>query len=74
MEKAVQGRRLERGKIVLVGDSDVDMEAGKRFGCRTVLVLSGRNKRKDVRSLSVRPDFVKKDLWETAQWLIRKRS
>ena len=72
LEKAVKGRRLRRRQIFYVGDSDVDVQAGKKFGCRTVLVLSGRHKRRDIRSLPVKPDFVKKDLWEAARWLIRK--
>lgn len=74
MERAVKGLRLPRRKIFMIGDSDVDVEAGRRFGCRTILVLSGRSKRADVKRLSVRPDLVKKDLWEAAQWLVKKKS
>ena len=74
MQKAVKGRRLDRRKLFMVGDSDVDIEAGNRFGCRTVLVLSGRNKQKDVHALAVKPDFVKKNLWEAAKWLTQKKS
>ena len=71
MENAVKGLRVKRHAAVFVGDSAEDIEAGNRFGCRTVLVLSGRNKRKDVRFLPVKPDYVKKDLLETAKWLIK---
>jgi D-glycero-D-manno-heptose 1,7-bisphosphate phosphatase len=68
-ERALRGRRLDRRRMFVVGDSIEDILAGKRFGCRTVLVLSGRNKKRDVPSLPAKPDFVKKDLWETARWL-----
>ena len=71
MEKAVKGLRVKRRNAVFVGDSAEDMEAGNRFGCRTVLVLSGRNKQKDVKFLPVKPDYIKKDLLETAKWLIK---
>ena len=71
MEKAVKGLRVKRRDAVFVGDSAEDIEAGNHFGCRTVLVLSGRNKAKDVRFLPAKPDYVKKDLFETAQWLIK---
>jgi histidinol-phosphate phosphatase family protein len=74
LERALAGRRVRRRKIFFIGDSAEDIGAGKNFGCRTVLVLSGRNKRKDVRSLGIKPDFVRKDLWEAARWLIRKKS
>lgn len=73
-ERAVRGRRVDRRRTFVVGDSAEDILAGRKLGCRTVLVLSGRNKRRDVRSLPAKPDFVKKDLWETARWLTRKRS
>ncbi len=74
MEKAVKDRGVKRREAVFVGDSAEDVEAANKFGCKSVLVLSGRNKKKDVRFLPLKPDFVKKDLWETAQWLTRKRS
>ena len=74
MEKAVKGRRVKRREAVFVGDSAEDIEAANKFGCRSVLVLSGRNKKKDVRFLPLKPDFVKKNLWETAKWLTQKRS
>jgi D-glycero-D-manno-heptose 1,7-bisphosphate phosphatase len=73
LKKAVGARRIDRRTIFFVGDSAEDIGAGKNFGLRTVLVLSGRNKRRDVRSLGIRPDFVKKDLWETAQWLTKRK-
>ncbi|MCJ7827618.1 HAD-IIIA family hydrolase [Patescibacteria group bacterium] len=42
-----------------VGDSVGDIEAGSKFGCQTVLVLSGQTKRRvEVKSWSYRPDFV----------------
>ncbi len=72
MERAVKGRGVDPRKSFFVGDSAEDMEAGSRFGCRTVLVLSGRNKKKDVRSLPVKPDHVKKNLLEVATWLTKK--
>jgi histidinol phosphatase-like enzyme len=74
LERALAGRRLDRRKIFFVGDSAEDIGAGRNFGCRTVLVLSGRNKRRDVRRLGVKPDLVKKDLWEAACWLVRRKS
>ena len=73
LEEALKGRRRNDGPMVFVGDSEVDVEAGKNFGCRTVLVLSGRMSRKDVKSLSVKPDFVKKDLWDAANWILKKK-
>jgi len=53
-----------------VGDSRVDIEAGKAIGCRTVLVLSGRNKRRP--SWEPKPEAVRKDLWDAVNWILKK--
>ncbi len=74
LKKALRGRRLDRSKIYFIGDSEEDVQAAKNFGCRSVLVLSGRLKKKDLTGLAVKPDAVKKDLREAARWLLRKRS
>ena len=57
-------------EAVFVGDSRVDIEAGKAIGCRTVLVLSGRNRRRP--RWEMRPDAVCKDLWDAVTWILKK--
>ena len=74
LEKAVRGLKIPRRKIFFIGDSHEDIQAGHDFGCRTILVLSGRTKRKGVRYFSVKPEFVKKNLLEAARWILKKRS
>jgi D-glycero-D-manno-heptose 1,7-bisphosphate phosphatase len=73
LKKALGKRKVDVSKLYFIGDSKEDMETGKNFGCQTVLVLSGRNKKSDVKNLPVKPDFVKKDLWEAACWILKKR-
>ena len=72
-KKAIRGRKIDLKSTYFIGDSEEDVMAGKGLGCRTVLVLSGRNKRRDVRAFSVKPDLIKKDLWEAARWIARKK-
>ena len=55
-----------------VGDSRVDVEAGKAIGCRTVLVLSGRNRRRP--RWDIKPNTVRKDLWEAVNWILKQAS
>lgn len=74
LEKALRGRRLERSKLFFIGDSEEDIRAGKNFGCRTILVLSGRLKKRDIPGLPTKPDVVKKNLKEAAEWLLKQRS
>ncbi len=73
LKKAVGTRKIKRSEICFIGDSEEDMEAAKNFGCRPVLVLSGRSKKKDVPALSVKPDAVHKNLWEAARWLVNQK-
>ena len=73
-KKAVEGRDVEWKETFYVGDSEEDMAAGKALGCKTVLVLSGRTGLDDVKTLRSTPDYVKKDLWEAAEWIIRRKS
>ena len=73
-ETAIKGYRIPRKKIFFLGDSQEDIQAAKNFGCRSILVLSGRLKKKDIPHLETKPDFVHKNLWEASKWLIEKRS
>jgi D-glycero-D-manno-heptose 1,7-bisphosphate phosphatase len=72
VKKAVKGLRVDKKASVFIGDSDVDVEAGKKYGCRTGLVLTGRTKRAEARAFGVKPDRVYRDLWEAAKWLTKK--
>jgi histidinol-phosphate phosphatase family protein len=45
-----------------VGDTEVDVTAGKTAGCQTIFVLSGMSDRNMVRTWKVRPDYTVEDL------------
>ncbi len=72
-KKAIKGRQINLGSTYFIGDSEEDMQAGENLGCQKLLVLSGRLKRSNVKSLSVKPDVIKKDLWSAAQWIVKKK-
>ena len=50
-----------------VGDTKSDILTGHRAGCNTILVLSGRASRRNVRWWGVKPDFIVKDLFEATK-------
>lgn len=54
----------------LVGDSSWDIEAGRKVGCRTVLVLSGLTSEEEAAE-AVKADYVALDLEEAAHWIIK---
>jgi len=71
-KKAAGKRRIRWSGVYFIGDSPEDIEAGKRIGCKTVLVLSGRMKRKDVLALPEAPDRVEKNLLAAARWILKQ--
>jgi len=57
-----------------VGDAEVDVQAGKAAGTKTILVLSGKTKdAKETESWAVKPDFITKDLREAAEMIIEAK-
>jgi len=54
-----------------IGDGSMDVEAGKRVGCKTILLLSGKSKLADVQGWEYKPDFIKKDLFEAIDWILK---
>lgn len=61
---------IDLSSSYLVGDKRSDIEAGRRAGCTTVLVLTGKAGA-DESNLPSRPDFVAKDLQAAAQRITR---
>lgn len=45
-----------------VGDTESDVQAGKNAGCKTIFVLSGREKERHMRKWRVRPDYIVRNL------------
>ena len=56
----------------MIGDTDTDIEAGRRAGCRTVLVEHAHSRHK--RAGAAAPDVVASDLGEAAAAILRRES
>jgi len=68
--RAAKEHGIDLAASVMIGDSDRDVLAGKRAGCRTVLVLSGLLTREQVENAPCKPDFVAGDLSEAADYVV----
>lgn len=55
-----------------VGDTEVDIKAGRNAGCKTVFVLSGREDRGYMKRWDVRPDFIVEDLYAAAELILKE--
>jgi len=53
---------INLNKSWLIGDKTSDIQTGKNAGCKTILVETGYAGRDNL--VSVKPDFVAKDLWD----------
>lgn len=56
----------------MIGDSLVDIQAGKAARCKTILVLSGKEKISQKKHWEVHPDLIRKNLLEAVRWVLRQ--
>lgn len=71
--KAAEDLDIDLGRSVMVGDTERDIVAGKRAGCKTVLVLTGGLTREDASAMACVPDFVAEDLRAAADHIAAGR-
>lgn len=72
LEAAIKKYSVVPRDTYIVGDSIVDVQAGKGAGVNTIFVLSGKTGMDEMRKWNVKPDYVFKDLLETVKWLLVK--
>jgi len=72
LEAAIKKYSVAPRDTYIVGDSIVDVLAGKLAGVNTIFVLSGKTSEDEMRKWNVKPDYVFKDLLETVKWLLVK--
>ncbi len=73
LKKAVCGRQVDLKNSYFIGDSMIDVKTGKAFGCKTVLVLSGREKLKNAFKWDVSPDFIARSLSAAAKNILKNK-
>ena len=61
LEQAAHDFSITKDRVIIVGDKDPDIEAGKRWGCKTVRIIN------DQYPDTIRADFHIKDLVELAE-------
>ncbi|MBN1956503.1 MAG: HAD family hydrolase [Anaerolineae bacterium] len=75
LQQAAAEHGIELADSFIVGDKGTDLEAGRRVGCRTVLVLTGYgpDERRRLETAGPRPDFVARDLSEAVEWILTRQ-
>lgn len=72
LEKGAAEHGVNLHKTYFIGDGKVDIIAGRRAGCRTVFVLSGKTSREEMEKWDEAPDFIFENLLRAVEWIIIK--
>ena len=71
IKKVTKGLDIDFKKTYFIGDSRLDIGAGKNMGCKTILLLTGKENPDDVKNWEHKPDFIKYDLREAVKWILK---
>lgn len=64
---------IDFSKTYFIGDSDIDVIAGKNIGAKTILVLTGKIKSKEeTENWEIKPDYIFKNLKEAAEFITKR--
>ena len=66
---AVKELDIDINNSFMIGDKSSDSEAGRRAGCRTIVIGGGIN-HQQMEVLSQPADHIATDLWEAVKWLL----
>ncbi len=69
--KAAQELEIALECSFMVGDTEMDIKAGKAVGCQTVLVATEPNVEKEITDP---PDYIADTMFQAAQWIVGKTS
>ena len=72
IETATKGIDIDFKSTYFIGDSKLDIGAGKNAGTRTILLLTGKTNPDEIKDWQVKPDFIKKDLKEAVEWVLEE--
>jgi len=72
IRKATKGLDIDFKNTYFIGDSHRDVGAGNGMGCKTILLLTGKENPEDVKSWPLKPDFIKRDLREAVEWILKQ--
>ena len=60
-------------KSFFIGDTIRDVKTAKAAGCKSILLLSGKEKLKNSRNWEIKPDLVFKNLQQAADFILRQK-
>ena len=67
-------RGIDLNESYMIGDSEKDVIAGKRAGCKTILVTSGLFTRDDIARFENQPDYIADNLAQAVDHIVQSVS
>ncbi|HOM27611.1 MAG TPA: HAD family hydrolase [bacterium] len=65
--------QIDFSNTFFIGDTDIDVIAGKSIGTKTILVLTGKTKSKEeTENWEIKPDYIFKNLKEAAEFIVKR--
>ena len=71
IKSATKGLDIDFKRSYFIGDSRLDVGAGKNMGCKTILLLTGKETSEDAKTWQYKPDFIMKSLMEAVKWVLK---
>jgi histidinol-phosphate phosphatase family protein len=56
-----------------IGDTIRDVHTAKAAGCKSILVMSGKEKLSNRKNWKIQPDFIFKDLYQAAEFILKRK-
>lgn len=72
LDAAIKKHGVTARDTFIIGDSEVDVLAGRLAGLSTIFVLSGKTDMNGMKTWKAKPDYIFKDLLEAVKWLLVK--
>lgn len=71
LRQAAKEFRFDLKEAYFIGDTIIDVVTAQAAGCKSILVLTGKEKLANQKNWEAKPDFIFKDLFEAAKFLVR---
>jgi D-glycero-D-manno-heptose 1,7-bisphosphate phosphatase len=71
-KKAIKELNIDVKHSFIIGDRMLDVEAGYKIGCKTILVPENKEKvEKEMRESNIEPDYICDDFYSGVKWILR---
>ena len=72
IKRVTKGLDIDFKNTYFIGDSRLDVGAGKNMDCKTILLLTGKEDPEDSKTWQFKPDFIKNNLVEAVKWVLKE--